>query len=286
MALVELVRTTAADGVRLDGALRSPEQRGSRPLAADGALLVHGTGGNFYSSAMLTGLAERMSSLGLTTLQVNTRGHDAVSTAHTPQGSRRLGGAYEIVGDCVLDLGAWTGALRERGCCRLVVVGHSLGALKCAYWLAREPVADVAALVAVSPPRIVHRALAAGPRGAEFLRDYAEAQRLAAEGHGQQLMEISYPLPYLITADGFLDKYGPEERYDVLAALPRVATRWLAVLAEHELGGAAFAGMPDACRACRGDVVIVQGTDHFYSGAHGELADHVERWLRAALASA
>jgi pimeloyl-ACP methyl ester carboxylesterase len=186
----------------------------------------------------------------------------------------------------VLDLAAWAGVLRERGCRRTVLVGHSLGGVKCAYWMAQQRPDDITALVAVSAPRIVYEVLSTGPRGAEFLRDYATAQQLVAQGQGQQLMEIAFPLPYLVTGAGFLDKYGPEQRYDILAALPLVAVPWLAVYADQELDGAAFAGLPEACRQRGGHVVIVQGADHFYVGAHRELADHIERWLRNTLPSA
>lgn len=279
MPLVELVRVVAADGVRLDGAMRAPDSSES----ADGAFVVHGTGGNFYSSAMLSTLGQRLAELGLWTVQANTRGHDAMSSAHTPQGSRRLGGAYEIVADCVHDLAAWAGFLRERGCRRIVAVGHSLGALKCAYWLAQSQPDFVAAFVAVSAPRIVYSVLSQGPHGEAFLRDHAEAARLVAEGRPQQLMEIAFPLPYVVTAAGFLDKYGREERYDLLTALGAVKCPWLATYAERELPGPAFAGLPDACRDRGGDVAIVGQTDHFYTGAHRELADHIERWLRKRL---
>ena len=64
-----------------------------------GAVLPHGAGGNFYGSTLFAGLIPAMTRLGLAALSVNTRGHDAVSTAATPNGVRRLGAAFEMVDD-------------------------------------------------------------------------------------------------------------------------------------------------------------------------------------------
>src|SRR5438128_1162149 len=128
---VELVRTTTRDGVRLDGAFQAAA--GGAGLGLDGACLVHGTGGSFYSSVLLA----------------NTRGHDVVSNAATAQGGRHLGAAYEVVDDCRHDLAAWLDWLRQRVGSRLALIGHSLGAVKCLYATAHEPQAGVGAAVAV-----------------------------------------------------------------------------------------------------------------------------------------
>ncbi|MGC3970246.1 MAG: hypothetical protein QM775_23825 [Pirellulales bacterium] len=66
--LVDLVETTAADGLRLDGALHAPQSPASdassgaaTPVVAppniDGVLVLHGTGSNFYGSRFLTAIA-------------------------------------------------------------------------------------------------------------------------------------------------------------------------------------------------------------------------------------
>ena len=44
--LVDLVRVTTADGVRLDGGLQTPADPPRSELSCQAALLVHGTGGS------------------------------------------------------------------------------------------------------------------------------------------------------------------------------------------------------------------------------------------------
>ncbi|MEX0585719.1 MAG: hypothetical protein WD176_03690, partial [Pirellulales bacterium] len=59
--LVDLIRVTTADGLRLDGALQTPPAgAATSQLPVDAALLVHGTGGSFYSSTMFEAIAERL----------------------------------------------------------------------------------------------------------------------------------------------------------------------------------------------------------------------------------
>src|SRR5690242_5053299 len=105
--LVDLVQTTTRDGVRLDGAYQAPGRPGAAALDVDAFVLVHGTGGNFYSSSLFDVLAELLLSLGAGVLRANTRGHDLMSNAATARGGRRLGAAYEVVDDCRHDLAAW-----------------------------------------------------------------------------------------------------------------------------------------------------------------------------------
>ena len=118
--LVELVRTTTRDGVRLDAAFQA-----AGPVAAaaplDGVCLVHGTGSNFYGSTLLEAFAERLAGLGCAVLRANTRGHDIISNASTAQGGRRLGAAYEVVDDCRHDLATWCEWLAQRAGPR---IGH------------------------------------------------------------------------------------------------------------------------------------------------------------------
>src|SRR5262245_44508246 len=136
---VELVRTVTRDGLRLDGALSAPAD--PRPdagstLAASAAILVHGVASNFYTSSTFEPLIPKLQAMGLAVLSVNTRGHDSVFSASLGTVRRRFGAAYEIVDDCRQDIGAWIEFLKGRGHQRVVLIGHSLGALKVVYFQA------------------------------------------------------------------------------------------------------------------------------------------------------
>jgi pimeloyl-ACP methyl ester carboxylesterase len=288
--LVELVQTTTADGLRLDGALL-PRQENTHsttdsPLALDAVLCLHGAGSHFYGSSIFPGLLETFAKLGLAVLRVNTRGHDIVSTAATDRGPKRLGGAFEIVDDCRHDVAAWLDFLAARGFSRVAVVGHSLGAVKAIYALANAPHNAARGIVAISPPRLSYRFFRQSPRDAEFFASITTAQQQVAEGRGNTLMEVTFPLPYLITAAGYVDKYGSAERYNFMNILPQVPAPALFAFGELELEqNAAFFGLADAVAespaglAAR-NVTTIPGANHFYVGVTGLLAAKIEAWLR------
>src|SRR5262249_13795541 len=150
--------------------------------------------------------------LGVAVLRVNTRAHDAISTAVTNRGGRRLGAAYEVVDECRHDVAAWMDWLRQRSLPRIGLVGHSSGAVKGIYALANEPQLGATCLVALSPPRLSYSWFCECPQGPEFLEAFAKAEGYVASGQPLTLMEVKLPLPMVITAAGYVEKYGPDER--------------------------------------------------------------------------
>lgn len=308
--LVELVQVTTADGVRLDGMFQPaepaptndalPPGAGALPLGIDAIVMVHGTGANFYASTMMDLLAERLRQRGVATLRINTRGHDGISTAVTRTGGLRQGAAYEVVDDCRHDLAAWLELAQQRGFQRVALLGHSLGAVKSIYTLAQlagesattagsnSNKSPVTRLIALSPPRLSYSYFAASPRGADFLAMCQQAESLVTAGREESLIEINFPLPYAVTARGYLDKYGPSERYNVLRHLPAIRCPTLVTFGSIEVqSNVAFRGLPEAIEAlqlpaggARPSVALVAGADHFYSGTRSELAGRIEAWLR------
>jgi hypothetical protein len=98
-------------------------------------------------------------------------------------------------------------------------------------------------------------------------------------------MLIRFPLTYYVSAAGFVDRYGPEEKYNVLRLLPRVAVPTLVTYGSTEMQGEiTFRGMSDAVERLSGaeksrQVAVIAGADHIYSGVHEVLAARIERWL-------
>lgn len=290
--LVELVRTVTRDGLRLDGSLATLDA-GSQPStlpegpAACAALLLHGVGSNFYSSSTLEPLAGALRDKGYGVLLANTRGHDLVYMASVGSVRRRLGAAYETVADCCLDVAAWVELLVQRGFRRVTLVGHSLGAIKALYSQAHQPQPQVDRVVAISPPRLSCAAFRAMPESSLFEQSLAEAQRLVAAGRPDELFTCQFPFPLLITAGGYLDKYGPAERYNILRFTANVKPPTLFVYGGKELaeGGIAFAGMPEALAELPGrerrQVAVIDGADHVYTGRTEPLVQAVVAWLGA-----
>ncbi len=279
---IDLVQLTTRDGIRLDGSYQPSE--GPSGAGVDAFCLVHGTGGNFYGSSLLDAVAQRLHALGCGVLRINTRGHDGISTASTARGGRRLGAAYEVVDECRHDLAAWIDWLVRQVGPRVGVIGHSLGAVKALYALSGEPNPAVNRLVALSPPRLSYSTFATSPQGSAFLETYTLAQRHVDEGRPGSLLEVSLPLPFVITAAGYMEKYGPDERYNFLKFLPGLPCPTLVTFGSVELeNNMAFRGSPEAITPRKGlSVEIVPGADHFYTAARTELVEVLERWLQQA----
>ncbi len=283
--LVDLVQTTTRDGVRLDGMLQTPAQS-TRTWPVDGLCFVHGTGGNFYASSLFDAIGERCLQRGCAVLRVNTRGHDGISNAVTSKGGRRLGAAYEIVDDCRHDLAAWIDFLKERVGPRVGLVGHSLGAVKSLYALAHDTSLHVERVIAISPPRLSYAWFCESPEGQQFLGTYQRAEALVEAGQPTTLMDVQLPLPIAITAAGYVEKYGPDERYNYLPFMRSVRVPTLltlgAIEAEHNM---AFRGAAEMLRESQHrtlTLATIADADHFYSKARPALIARLDEWLTEA----
>ena len=285
--LVDLVQVSAADGMRLHGALETPPQDQTVDAVAplvDAWLCIHGTGSNFYSASTLAGLVPKLLAGGAAVLRANTRGHDLVSTGPTAVSRGLQGAAFERVDESPLDLAAWIGLLRERGYRSIGLLGHSMGAIKAIFTLSADDPPEVAALVAISPPHLSYSYYLETERAEEFRRTFALAQERITAGQGDELMLIRFPLTYYVSAAGFVDRYGPDEKYNVLRLLPKVAVPTLVTYGSSEMQEITFRGMSDAVEQLSGgksarQVAVIAGADHIYSGVHDVLAARIERWL-------
>jgi alpha/beta superfamily hydrolase len=283
--LVDLVQTTTRDGIRLDGAYQAVSPSPAAPL--DGICFLHGTGGNFYGSTLFDALGEWFLARGVSVLRVNTRGHDLMCNVQATTGGRRLGAAYEVVDDCRHDVAAWLECLRQRVGTRVGLLGHSLGAVKALHALASEPERSPTCLIAISPPRLSHSWFAINPEGPEFLDTYREADAHVRAGRPQTLMDVRLPLPFVVTAAGYVEKYGPDERYNYLRFAGNIRCPTLITLGSIEsANNMAFRGATDALQEVTANwhhlhVETIDRADHFYTAVLGELIACIDRWLRA-----
>jgi pimeloyl-ACP methyl ester carboxylesterase len=219
---LELVRVTTNDEIYLDGALALPEAGVESSLPVDAFLLLHGTGSNFYAPGVLESFAQQAVQAGVPALRMNTRGHDAICSNPGPFGALRGGAAYESIADCRSDLHAGINELLRRGYRRIALVGHSMGGVKAIYTMAQATHPAVSHVVTLSAPRFQHAAYMAHPQAEKFRNDYEAARAFVDDGMPDRLMSITLPLPMLITACNFLEKYGPEDTYDIVKHLPQV----------------------------------------------------------------
>ena len=249
--------------------------------------LLHGVGSNFYSSPVITHLAQCFTQSGVAALSANTRGHDFVSLARTAAGPQRQGAAYETVGQCRHDIHAWLHFLCQRGARHIGIVGHSLGGVKALYATALHAHEATRVVVALSPPLLSYSAMLNGPRKVLFEKTMARAQEHVQQGKPETLIRVKYPFPLLITAAGYVEKYGPAERYNLLRFVSQLPCPALFTFGQEELesGSIAFAGLPAALRdlpCCRHTLesVTIPHANHLYTGHCGVLAREILPWLR------
>lgn len=285
--IAELVKTTTSDELRLDGALHAAEATESS-ASVDSVLCLSGVASNFYGSTLMEDVLLTLQELGVTVLWANTRGHDGLFTAATGQGMKRFGAAMEVVDHCRLDVSAWCDFLVRRDHKRIGLLGHSLGAIKSLYSQAFQPHDAVSRVIAASPPRLSYACFRNGERSTVFTGTIRDAERRVEEGNPNTLMEVPFPFPLIISAAGYLDKYGPQERYNIQTFASRVKVPVHFIYGEVELsdGGVAFAGVPEALAALPDEgqqfsFTTVPGADHMYTGRRDALADEIYKSLTA-----
>ena len=286
---VELVRVITADGLHLDGAFQLPSQDVVDPLSIDAFLLVHGTGGNFYSHGVLESFAHQAAAAGAATLRINTRGHDGISSISGTDRSIRGGATYEVISECTRDLVAGMEFLHQRGYGRIALAGHSMGGVKSSYTLAHQAHPAVRCLIVISSPRFCHARFMANPNADRFRADWAAAQQWVAAGDPEHLMQVAQPLPFLATAAGFLEKYGPEDPYDLLRFLPLVPCPTLVIIGSRSPASSiAFEGLPEAVQDLSRkyphlQLELVEGANTNYTGQYEVPFQRAEAWIRKCL---
>jgi pimeloyl-ACP methyl ester carboxylesterase len=165
-------------------------------------------------------MAEDLRQQGYACLALNTRGHDTVWVNRrdgTPYGN-----AYEILDISRLDLKAGIDYRWGLGYRSIAILGHSMGAVKVAYYAAVEADERISTVVPVSPVRLSCSYYLESEDAEEFQRNLEQADRLEAEGKALELMKVNFPIREIFSAASYLDKHGPAERYNLVTLAPRI----------------------------------------------------------------
>ncbi len=252
------------------------------PRAPDLPVLLwtHGVGSSFTLSGLWT-VCQHLASQGWGVAFINNRGHDWV--ALNPGDRRWIGAAFERFEDCVLDFQAALRWLRERGCRRIVIGGHSLGGLKAAYTQAFHPVDEVIALAMLSSPRLPDEQVWDWPAHERLL---AYCGDRIAEGRGEELMHIDMPTSTpaakgVMCHRTYVNKYGPDAATTALRFADRIRVPTLLLAGELERPQLSFSADMERALVHAPAVrrIAVEGCDHIYTGSHARVAGDVQGWL-------
>ncbi|MBM3322476.1 alpha/beta hydrolase, partial [candidate division WOR-3 bacterium] len=288
----ELCRFVTEDGLELHGFLTEPAES----LRRTALVHVHGWDGNFYENRFIYHAARTAVSQGLGFFTFNNRGHDYIADLLRPATGDyvQTGGIYERLSDCRADIRAALGFLRRRSYRRVILQGHSHGAIKVAHFLTRTLEQRVVGLVLLSPSDD----LAWGPAliGVGFNRALGRARRLAGAGRDRQLMPAGL-LPYPVSAGAFLDSFAPDSvagmfnlSRTVHRSLPELGLIRVPVLFVVGTTEEAFTIAPEQFVAAAREAMtgtssftgrVLEGAPHNYLGHERAVAAVLRRWLAA-----
>jgi len=278
---VELCRVETRHGCLLDGAVYGRPSPGGVTF-----LVVHGTGGNFYSPGPLETFSLLASQAGHIAVRINTQGHDGMASIPCRSGARPGGAAFEDAVAGGTDIAGWVRKFADRGAERIVLVGHSMGGLK-SLLAAREPVtaSQICGVVCCSPPWLNYAHWMQHPSADAFRDTMALAREAVSHGQGDQLIRCRQPLPIVTTAAGFCGKYGPDSELDLIRLVPDVDLPVLVTIGARTLGTSpAFDGVERELERLQQsrpqlEVQIVPGEDMSYAVHPDGLFQRISAWL-------
>src|SRR2546428_6401316 len=172
----ELIHTYTEDGLLLEGV--------RYPARADLTIVyTHGLASTVFRQPQVR-VGRGLQSAGYPVVAGNNRGAALATPLLQRSGPRVLGGSwFERIEDAVTDIRAWMDVAAASGAKRIVLLGHSLGAIKAIRYAAETRDARLAGLVLASPPL---RGFSRPPDPALVAR----ASRAVDEGRAQELIDL------------------------------------------------------------------------------------------------
>src|SRR2546427_7955051 len=159
------------------------------PAGSDLAIVyTHGVTSTVFRQTHVR-VGRELQRAGYTVVAGNNRGTALATPLLQRTGPRVLGGSwFDRFEDAPKDMRAWIAVAAAGGAKWIVLLGHSLGAIKAILYASERP-APLAGLVLASPPlRAFSR-----PPGAETL---ARGGRAGGEGRPPELIEVARPLAF------------------------------------------------------------------------------------------
>jgi pimeloyl-ACP methyl ester carboxylesterase len=311
----EFCRVRTTDALELNGfycAAGSRERKVGNPICL---VHVHGWDGNFYENRFIDYAAEVCARRGFGFVSGNNRGHDYIADIlrnrriqksetrdqNSELGKRQrekldyvqVGGMYEKLADSVADIKAWIDFAVARGAKRVVLQGHSHGAIKVVHYLTTTRDPRVCGLILLSPSDDM--GWARKQLGQRFLWVLARARELVRAGNGRQLLPAK-DFPYPVSAATFFDCYNKGSITGIFnlsrtdrEEFPELVSIRVPVLLAVGTVEEAFVGAPrkyvDDVRACMVNCpsftgAVIDGAPHNYLGHEPQLASVLDDWLK------
>ncbi len=259
----EIVWIRTDDGVEHDGVVLRP----TGPPTGTAVVWTHGFTGHFSEPHQIR-IGRYLAERGHLFVSGDNRGRHYGTGIGRPGGEFRLGGGWwELVSEAWLDIKAWLDFAATLAPRRLVLAGHSYGAVKVTWYQGER-----------QDPRLAGLILASGPvrppgQRPELAEPLALARWMVAEGRGLELLPFgSTGRPGSLSAQTVVDRaqslvdtYGMEGGDSPLS---KVRCPFLAILGTKEPQIGAPEDLETLKRnarlASRADTALIEGADHWY----------------------
>ncbi len=200
------------DGLELHGLLHEPNNESRTVLAQ-----VHGMAGNFYENKYLDSLADTLTKNNIAFSPFNNRGNGHITTFVKKNNDKieyiKAGNAYERFEDCLIDIKSHIDFLESQGFTNIHLSGHSLGAPKVVYYLAKSQDKRIKSLILLSPADMVGLIK---DNEQSLKEETIEAERLLDQGKGNNLLSKEIWDEYPISANTYLNFFGNDSEIGVL----------------------------------------------------------------------
>ena len=257
--------------------------RPTGPPTGTAVVWMHGFAGHFSEPHQIR-IGRYLAERGHLFVSGDIRGRHYGANLGEYEGPFRIGGAWwELVSESWLDVTAWLDfaptTLSPR---RLVLAGHSYGAVKVTWYQGERQDPRLAGLISASGP------VRPPSQRPELGEPLTLARRMVAEGRGLELLPFgSTGRPGSLSAQTVVDRaqslvdtYGME---DGDSPLGKVRCPFLAILGTKE----PQIGAPEDLEALqrnarsseRADTALIEGANHLYHGREEAVAKAIEDWL-------
>lgn len=284
----EFIRFTTEDQLILQGIIYRPETPSTKAF-----LHVHGMGGNFYENRFIDVMADNLTKAGYAFLSINTRGHDIIADfpiSGSEEKYKRIGSAYEKFEDCLLDIKAAIDYLEQNRYQEVTLCGHSLGAVKVAYYIAKTQDSRVKKIVLMSPPDMVGLM----EKESSHAGSLAQSQKMISEGRGEELLPEKIWDDYQLSADTYVNFFTRDNPIDIFntydktksSLLSEIRIPTLALLGEND--DASILPQQEALEVIKSkatnapsfEIDIIAGAPHSYFGKEQVMAARLVKWLQ------
>jgi len=286
----QFIRAATDDGLLLQALLHYPSEQSEKVV-----IHIHGMAGNFYDNRFLDAMAVSFTTSGWAFLCPNTRRHDStadIPIVGTDERYRRVGNSNEIFEESILDIKAWLDVAESMGYKNIVLQGHSLGAVKVAYYMAQSKDERVSGLVLASPPDMIGLA----EQEKEHDKKVAFAKQMMAVGRDDELMPEKIWDWYYLSPQTFLnfsirdndiDIFNTYDKDKASKSLENIPVPVLAFCGGEDDANIvpaeeAMSIIKKKAKAHKSfETRVVEGASHSYYNHEAEVAELIINWIKS-----